>query len=117
MRRIVAKALHDAGLPLDEVIEAGNGVEGIAVLQRLEAGGQAPGLVLCDVHMPVMDGVGFLRQRAALGLATAPVLMVTADPSDPLVAEALAAGAAGFIAKPFSVEQVREKVLALAVIA
>src|SRR5665213_2187911 len=117
MRKLVARALREAGLPLDEIIEAGNGVEGIAVLERLASCEQAPGLILCDVHMPVLDGVGFLRRRAALGLATAPVLMVTADASDPMVTEALSAGASGSIAKPFSVDQIREKALALAVFA
>jgi len=115
MRRIVAKALREAGLPLDEIVEAANGVEGVAALERLAAEGHETSLILCDVHMPALDGVGFLLRRAALGLATAPVLMVTADASDPRVAEALAAGASGFIAKPFSVEQVREQAAAVMV--
>ena len=113
MRRIVANALRAAGATLDEAMEAGNGAEAIAALERLAAEGRAVDLVLCDVHMPVMDGVGFLRQRAARGLSPAPVIMVTADASDPLVEQAIAAGARGFIAKPFSAEQVREKLLAV----
>ena len=108
MRRIVAKALREAGIEMDEVLEAGNGAEGIAVLRD-----KTPDLILCDVHMPAMDGVSFLRQRSALGLATMPVIMVTADAGDPMVAEALASGAGGFIAKPFSSQEVREQVLAL----
>ena len=115
MRKIVTKALREAGLELEEVFEADNGAEGIAVLQRLAAANQNPNVVLCDVHMPVMDGVGFLRQRSALGLAAAPVIMVTADASDPMVAEALTFGASGFIAKPFSAEQVREQAAAVMV--
>ncbi len=114
MRRIVAKALREAGVELDEVAEAANGAEGVARLASLAAEGRAPDLVLCDVHMPVMDGVGFLGERAARELTKPPVVMVTADPSDPLVAQAVAAGAAGFIAKPFSAEQVREQILAVA---
>ena len=113
MRRIVGKALREAGLELDEVLEAANGLEGIATLERLAASAQQPDLVLCDVHMPELNGVGFLRKRAALGLANGPVIMVTADASDPMVAEALAAGARGFIAKPFSPEQIREQALAV----
>jgi two-component system chemotaxis response regulator CheY len=112
MRRIVGKALREAGLPLDEVLEGGNGAEGIAILQQLTAEGRPADLVLCDVHMPVMDGVGFLRERAVLGLTT-PVVMVTADAGDPLVHEALAAGAQGFIAKPFSSGQIREQLATL----
>ena len=115
MRRIVTKALREAGLQLEEVLEAGNGAEGVAMLQQLATGGQAPDLILCDVHMPVMDGVSFLRERSALRLAGAPVIMVTADASDPMVAEALASGASGFIAKPFSAEQIREQAAAVMV--
>ena len=110
MRRVVGNALREAGLMLGEVYEAGNGVEALEILRLSAAGGRAPSLILCDIHMPKLDGIGFLRQRAALGLATAPVLMVTADANDPLVAEAIAAGANGFIAKPFCTEQIREGV-------
>lgn len=113
MRRIVGKAVRDAGLAIAEIVEAGNGAEGIAALQRLAESGQAPDLVLCDVHMPVLDGVGFLSERAVQGLAGAPVVMVTADASDPMVAQAMTAGATGFIAKPFSAEQVRAQIAAL----
>jgi two-component system chemotaxis response regulator CheY len=113
MRRIVGKAVREAGLEIEEIVEAGNGAEGVGTLARLRAAGQTPDLVLCDVHMPVLDGVGFLRECAAQGLADAPVVMVTADASDPMVAQAMAAGASGFIAKPFSAEQVREQVAAL----
>ena len=111
MRRIVGKALREAGLELEEVVEAGNGAEGIAALEKYPNWFD---LILCDVHMPTLDGVGFLRERAARGLATTPVLMVTADASDPLVERAMAEGARGFIAKPFSAEQIRDQVLALA---
>lgn len=108
MRRIVAKALRETGIEMNEVLEAGNGAEGIAVLRD-----KTTDLIFCDVHMPAMDGVSFLRQRSALGFATMPVIMVTADAGDPMVAEALASGASGFIAKPFSSQEVREQVLAL----
>lgn len=108
MRRIVGKALREAGLVLDEVVEAGNGAEGIEALQRC---GNGFDLILCDVHMPALDGVGFLRELRARGLTAAPVVMVTADASDPLVERAQAEGARGFIAKPFSAEQIRDLAL------
>jgi len=111
MRRIVGNALREAELELDEVVEAGNGVEGIAALEKYQ---NCFDLILCDVHMPALDGVGFLRERAARRLATTPVLMVTADASDPLVERAMAEGARGFIAKPFSAERIRDQALALA---
>jgi two-component system chemotaxis response regulator CheY len=108
MRRIVAKALREAGLVLDEVVEAGNGAEGIRALEQSSVSFD---LILCDVHMPALDGLGFLRERAARGLATTPVVMVTADAGDPLIQQAIASGAQGFISKPFSAEQIRERVM------
>ncbi|HXE07352.1 MAG TPA: response regulator [Acidobacteriaceae bacterium] len=111
MRRIVGKALREARLELEEIVEAGNGAEGIAAMEQ---SGELFDLILCDVHMPGLDGVGFLRELAARGLTTARVVMVTSDACDPLVELALAAGASGFIAKPFSVEQIRNLVLDLA---
>ena len=110
MRRIVGGALRDAGLKIEDVVEAGNGAEGLAALTRLAEQGRQPDIILCDVHMPQMNGAEFLRACAAVGLNVAPVLMVTADASDPMVAEALANGASGFIAKPFSAEQIRAQV-------
>jgi len=114
MRKVVGKALREAGLELDEVYEAGNGMEAIEVLLRSTAEGRAPGLILCDIHMPKLDGIGFLRERAMLGLDGAPVLMITADASDPLVAAAIAAGANGFVAKPFRAKQICDSVRTVA---
>jgi two-component system chemotaxis response regulator CheY len=108
MRRIVAKALREAGLVLDEVVEAGNGADGIRALEQSSVSFD---LILCDVHMPALDGLGFLRERAARGLNSAPVVMVTADAGDPLIQQAIASGAQGFISKPFSAEQIRERVM------
>lgn len=109
MRRIVRQALEQAGVPPATMLEACNGAEGLAALER-----GAPDLVLCDVHMPVMDGIAFLHERAARGLAPeTPVLMVTADAGDPLLHEAASVGAQGFISKPFSISQMRDCVMPL----
>jgi two-component system chemotaxis response regulator CheY len=57
-------------------------------------------LIFCDIEMPVMNGIEFVRQfRAELGSAT-PIVMLTAE-GDELARRALAAGATGLIHKPF----------------
>lgn len=114
MRKIVGKALREAVLELDEVVEAANGVEGVAALARQAEDGERIDLVLCDLHMPALDGVGFLREIAARGLDAVPVVVVTADAGDPLVQQALATGARGFIAKPFTAERMREQLAVFA---
>lgn len=110
MRRVVGNALREAGFELEEVYEAGNGIDAIEALRHATASGKAPNLILCDIHMPKLDGIGFLRERSAQGLAGTPVFMITADASDPLIAEAVAAGANGFVAKPFRSEHIRDRV-------
>jgi two-component system chemotaxis response regulator CheY len=114
MRKIVEGALRHAGLELAEVLHAGNGSEGLTALEALAARGESIDLILCDVHMPVLDGLGFLAEKPRRNLAPAvPVVMITADAGDPHLMQAIAAGAQGYIAKPFTLEQMQSRVAAL----
>jgi two-component system chemotaxis response regulator CheY len=71
-------------------------------------------LILSDINMPAMDGLEFLRQLRAQNLAPGvPVVMITTESSEEHVKQAIQAGAQGYIRKPFTVEQVRERVLPL----
>ena len=112
MRKVIERALRQAGLDFSEVLEASNGEEALQVLRQ-----DAPhrlDLILCDINMPVMDGLQFLRQRLAEDLANAvPVVMITTEGSKPLVLGAIAAGAKGYICKPFTPDQVKARVLPL----
>jgi two-component system chemotaxis response regulator CheY len=77
------------------VAEAENGLEGLKAAQ-----GQPFDLILCDIEMPVMNGVEFVRRfRDELGSAT-PIVMLTAEGGD-LMKRALAAGATASLTKPF----------------
>jgi two-component system, chemotaxis family, chemotaxis protein CheY len=108
MRKILELALRQSGLDMEFVLQAANGVEALAVLERAAQENAPLDLILCDVHMPVMDGLNFLleRRRRTLGPAV-PVVMITAESSDPEVLKAMAAGAQGFIAKPFTLAQMQ----------
>ena len=64
MRKIVERALRQAGLELLEVHEAGSGVEGLEVLKA-----QPVDLILSDINMPTMDGLEFVRQIRTQNLA------------------------------------------------
>jgi two-component system, chemotaxis family, chemotaxis protein CheY len=109
MRKIVERSLRQAGLDLEKVHEAGNGAEGLAAL-----GNGGVDLVLCDINMPVMDGIEFLRQVAGVAPAKGvPVVMITTEGSESHVVQALSIGARGYIRKPFTPDQVREHVVPL----
>jgi two-component system, chemotaxis family, chemotaxis protein CheY len=109
MRKIVERALRQAGLDPLVVHEAGSGVEGLDVLRVKQVD-----LILSDINMPSMDGLEFLRQIQAQNLAPGvPVVMITTESSEEHVKQAIQAGARGYIRKPFTAEQVKERVLPL----
>ncbi len=109
MRKIVERSLRQAGLETLVVHEAGSGVEGLEVLKS-----QTVDLILSDINMPAMDGLEFLRQIRAQNLAVGiPVVMITTESSEEHVKQAIEAGARGYIRKPFTAEQVKERVLPL----
>ena len=109
MRKIVERALRQALPDLLVVYEAGSGIEGLEVLRARQVN-----LILSDINMPAMDGLEFLRQIRAQNLALGvPVLMITTESSEEHVKQAILAGAQGYIRKPFTSEQVKERVLPL----
>lgn len=109
MRKIIERALRQSGLNLGDVIEAGNGAEGLAEAKK---GGLD--LILSDINMPVMDGLEFLKKLAKIDAAKGvPVVMITTEGSEARVVEALSAGAKGYLRKPFTPEQVKDRVTPL----
>ena len=113
MRKVVERALRQAGLELTDVLQASNGAEGLQVLR--EQDGSSPlALILSDINMPVMDGLEFLEMRRQENLAPGvPVVMITTENNETFVLRAIAAGAQSYICKPFTAEQVKMRVLPL----
>jgi two-component system, chemotaxis family, chemotaxis protein CheY len=106
MRKIVERALRQAGLELEKVIEAENGIEALKLVQD-----QMIDLILSDINMPKMDGIEFLRQLQSVDSTKAiPILMITTEGGEQKVMEAISLGARGYIRKPFSPDQVRQQV-------
>lgn len=109
MRKIVERSLRQAGLDPLVVWEAGTGVEALEVLRANRVD-----LILTDINMPAMDGLELVRQIKAQNLASGvPVVMITTESSEEHVKQAILAGARGYIRKPFTAEQVKERVLPL----
>jgi len=109
MRKIVERSLRQAGIEISQVFEAGNGAEGLAVLAENRVD-----LILCDINMPVMDGLAFVKALAGVANAKGtPVVMITTEGSEAHVVQALSVGARGYIRKPFTPDQVKEHVIPL----
>jgi two-component system chemotaxis response regulator CheY len=109
IRKILNRVLVQAEVPLGKVHEASDGHE---ALERLKT--DKVGLILSDINMPNMDGIEFLtRLKADESLKMVPVLMVTTEGSQAKVMQALALGAAGYVKKPFTADQIKEKLTGL----
>jgi two-component system chemotaxis response regulator CheY len=98
MRMVLVRILRDRGW---DVIEAGDGQEGLDVIRA----GPAPELALIDWNMPVMNGLEFIRAvRKDPALEDMTLVMVTTESEHSQVVRALAAGAHEYVFKPFTAE-------------
>ena len=94
MRDMLMLALKDAGY---RVVQAEDGVHGLEVLQA-----ESPDIVITDINMPRMDGFGFIQGvRSNPAYDSTPVLVLTTESDAEKKARARAAGATGWIVKPF----------------
>jgi putative two-component system response regulator len=101
VRHAMARVIQGHGLA---TIEAGSGVEALAILQRE---GEIP-LCISDVHMAEMDGVTFLREALRLYPDMA-VIMLTGVADVSTAVECLKIGALDYISKPVMLEEVRAR--------
>jgi two-component system, chemotaxis family, chemotaxis protein CheY len=84
------------------VVEAGDGADAV---KKLTAGTK-PNLVITDLNMPNMDGISLIKEIRKMGtLKFTPILMLTTESTDDKKKEGQAAGATGWIVKPFNPEQ------------
>jgi two-component system chemotaxis response regulator CheY len=99
MRQMVTFTLSNAGY---QVVEAGNGKEAVGKLN----GGTKPDLIVTDLNMPEMDGITLITEvRKMATLRFTPILMLTTESADDKKKAGQAAGATGWIVKPFNPEQ------------
>ncbi len=107
MRKVVLRTLKMAEIEFDTVLEAGDGQDALILLRQHTS----IDLIMCDINMPNMNGLEMLVQARAEGLAKGtPIVMVTTEGSEPLVRQAILAGARGYIRKPFTLDHIKANV-------
>jgi two-component system chemotaxis response regulator CheY len=105
IRKILQRVLRQTGMSIGTIYEAGDGQEALATLKSHKID-----LVLSDINMPKMDGLQLLASvRATAAWKNIPVVMITTEGGETRVAEAVKLGAAGYVRKPFTADQIKEK--------
>jgi two-component system, chemotaxis family, chemotaxis protein CheY len=98
VRQMVAFTLKQAGY---SVVEAVNGQDALTKL-----GGHAVNMVITDLNMPVLDGIGLIRAvRTSSAHKFIPIVMLTTESQSEKKQEGKQAGATGWIIKPFKPDQ------------
>ena len=108
MRKMIIRTINLCGLDVAEILEAGNGKEGLELLKSKKID-----LLFADVNMPVMDGLEMLAEvRKRKWTKSLPVLIVSTESNKGRIVE-IERQNAGFVHKPFTPELLREKMLGL----
>ena len=103
IRQMVSFTLKSAGY---DVVEAVDGMDGLE-----KAKSRSINLVLTDQNMPRMDGLTLIKSlRATPQYKATPILMLTTGSSDAMKAQGRAAGATGWLVKPFDPQKLIEVV-------
>lgn len=106
VRMSVAFALQESGY---EVVEAENGEDALSKLKAANVD-----LMICDVNMPKMDGITFLRtiknDKAYASFKFTPIIMLTTEAGEDKKQEGKKAGAKAWLVKPFKPDKLIESV-------
>lgn len=105
MRKIIKRVLRQAEIEVENILEAGNGVE---ALEQLCANPDIA-LILSDVNMPEMNGIELVKKvREEKDSDSLPIIMITTEGGDTMIANAMGSGANGYVTKPFTPDSIRD---------
>ncbi len=102
LRASVQYVLTEAGY---EVEEAADGEKGLEALRELYAHDNKVDVIITDINMPNMDGISFIREVKKGPWKYVPILVFTTESEHAKKLAGKAAGAAGWLVKPFKPEQ------------
>jgi len=104
LRDMLSYALNEGGY--NDVVEAVDGVDGLE-----KANSTQYDLIITDINMPNMDGLTFVEELRKLSqYSKTPILVLTTERSDEMKTKGKAAGATGWIVKPFVPDQLLKAV-------
>ncbi len=108
-RALIRRTINLSGLPVDEILEAGDGREAIVLLAT-----RSVDVLITDINMPGMSGDELVRAvRADRELAAIPVLVVSTDGSHARRQVMEGLGVTGYLSKPFRPEDLRTQLAGL----
>jgi two-component system chemotaxis response regulator CheY len=102
MRSSVSFCLRNAGY---RVTEAVDGKDALEELQSMKDKGESLSLIITDINMPQMDGITFISEVKETEFKFIPILVLTTEADKSVIEEGRAAGASGWLLKPFQPEQ------------
>ena len=109
VRQMVKRTLAMSGLDVDEIYEAGNGIEALARLADHHVD-----VMMVDINMPTMNGIQLLeRMKQSDRLKDIPVVIASTEGSQTRIDQLRRDGAYVYVRKPFKPEQVRDVLIPL----
>ena len=102
IRSMVSFCLRNAGY---EVTEAKDGKDALKKLESIKESPQSLALIVTDINMPEMDGITFIENVKKSDLRFLPILVFTTESEKYMIEKGRAAGASGWLVKPFQPEQ------------
>jgi len=104
IRQMMKRTLVMAGLDVDQVFEAANGIEALGAL-----GDHQVAVMLVDINMPTMNGIQLVtRMKENERLRDIPIVIVSTEGSQTRLRELERVGIFGYLRKPFRPEQLRD---------
>ncbi len=102
IRSSVEYVLKQAGY---NVVLANDGTDGLQKLDGIADAGDGVSMIITDINMPKMDGITFTKNVKSSSFKAAPVLILTTETQEEKKMQGKAAGAAGWLVKPFQPDQ------------
>ena len=107
LRASVTFSLSQSGY---EVVEAADGPAALEILGALAGEGRRIDMIITDVNMPGMDGISLVGEIKKTDFRFVPILILTTESQTTRIESGRAAGASGWLVKPFKPDQLIEVV-------